>query len=174
MGLGGVGGSLGTYLGGCGGDGSGTAVHIRASSTASTATWYGVEVTWGLGRGVTGAGEVVGARLDEGGEGGGVSYGGWGEASSLRHFSASQSRGGDGGWSPNRRSSSRSPQPRSGNEGLEGTEESRLKGLDDMANCGPQWVVDDAWVLGQAQLKCLGQRRDGLDPRHTSSPQGGG
>ena len=42
MGFGGVGGSLGTYLGGCGGDGGGTAVHIRASSTASRATRYGV------------------------------------------------------------------------------------------------------------------------------------
>ena len=39
----GVGGSLGTYLGGLGGDGGGTAVHIRASSRASRATWYGVE-----------------------------------------------------------------------------------------------------------------------------------
>ena len=79
-GFGGMGGSLGTYLGGPGGDGGGTAVHIRASSGASRATWYGVE--WGVGRGL---GEV-GARLGEGGEGGGVGNGGWGEASSLRHF----------------------------------------------------------------------------------------
>ena len=89
MGFGGVGGSLGTYLGGCGGDGGGTAVHIRASSTASRATLYGVGVTWGLRGGRTGVGEAVGARLDEGGEGGGVSNGGLGEASSLRQFSAS-------------------------------------------------------------------------------------
>ena len=33
-----------------------------------------------------GVGEIVGARRGEGGEGGGVSNGGWGEASSLRHF----------------------------------------------------------------------------------------
>ena len=51
-------------------------MHIRASSTASRATWYGVEVTWGLGGGFTGGGEVVGARLDEGAERGGVSNGG--------------------------------------------------------------------------------------------------
>ena len=88
-----MGGSLGTYLGGCGG---GTAVHIRASSTASRATWYGVEITWGLRGGLTGAGEVVGARPDEGGEGGGVSNGRSGEASSLRHFSASKFHGGEG------------------------------------------------------------------------------
>ena len=161
---GGWGGSLGTYLGGCGGDGGGTVVHIRGSSTASRATRYGVEVTWGLAGGLTGVGEVAG----EGGEGGGVSNGGWGEASSLRHFSASESHGGEGGWSPNRNSSGRSPQPHSGNEGLEGTEEATLRGLDDMANCGAQRVV------GQAQLQCLGQRRSGLDPRQTSSPQGGG
>ena len=80
MGLEGVGGSLGTYLRGRGGDGGGTAVHIRASSRASRATWYGFE--WGLGRGF---GEV-GARLGGGGEGGGLGNGGWGEASSLRHF----------------------------------------------------------------------------------------
>ena len=43
MGFEGVGGSLGTYLGGRGGDGGGTAVHIRASPKASRATWYGVE-----------------------------------------------------------------------------------------------------------------------------------
>ena len=85
----------------------------------------------------------MGARLDEGGEGGGVSNGGWGEASSLRHFSASESHGGDGGWSPNRKSSGRYPQPHSGNEGLEGTEEATLRGLDDMANCSPQWVGDE-------------------------------
>ena len=104
-GFGGVGGSLGTYLGGCGGDGGGTAVHIRGSSTASRATRYGVEVTWGLGGGLTGVGEVAG----EGGEGGGVGNGGWSEAGSLRHFSASESHGGEGGWSPNRNSSGRSP-----------------------------------------------------------------
>ena len=63
MGLGGVGGSLGTYLGGCGGDGGGTAVHIRASSTASRATRYGVEVTWGLRGGLTSGGEVVHGRM---------------------------------------------------------------------------------------------------------------
>ena len=130
----GDGGSLGMYLEGCGGDGGGTAVHIRASSTASRATWYGIGVTWGLRGGLTGVGEVVGARLDEGGERGGVSNGGWGEASSLRHFSASESHGGDGGWSPNCKSSGRSPQPHSGNEGLEGTGEATLRGLDDIAN----------------------------------------
>ena len=133
----GVGGSLGTYLGGCGRDGGGTAVHIRASSTASRATWNGVGLTWGLRGGLTGVGEVVGARRDEGGEGGGVSNGGSGEATSLRHFSASESHGGNGGWSPNRKSSGTSPQPHSGNEGLEEAEEATLKGLDDMANCSP-------------------------------------
>ena len=66
---GGWGGSLGTYLGGCGGDGGGTVVHIRASTTASKATWYGVGVTWGVRGGLTSVGEVVGARLDERGEG---------------------------------------------------------------------------------------------------------
>ena len=54
--LGGWGGSLGTYLGGCGGDGGGTAVHITASSTASRATWYGVGLMWGLRGGLTGVG----------------------------------------------------------------------------------------------------------------------
>ena len=117
----------------------------------------GVALMWGLRGGLTGIGEVVGARQGEGGEGGGVGNGGWGEASSLRHFSASESHGGDGGWSPNRKSSGRSPQPHSGNEGLEGAEEATLRGLDDMAKCSPQ---------------CLGQRRNGLDPRRASSPQG--
>ena len=46
-------------------DGGGTAVDIRASSTASTVTRYGVEETWGLGGVLTVVGEVVGARLDE-------------------------------------------------------------------------------------------------------------
>ena len=110
---------------------------------ASGATWYGVGLTWGLRKGLTGAREVVGARWGEGGEGGGVSNGGWGEASSLRHFSASDSHGGDGGWSPNRKSSGRSPQPHSGNEGLEVAEEATLRGLDNMANCGPHWVGDE-------------------------------
>ena len=59
--------------------------------------------------------------------------GGWGEASSLRHFSALESHGGDTGWSPNRRSSGKSPQP-SRKEGLQGTEEATLRGLDDMAS----------------------------------------
>ena len=156
MGLGGVGGTLGMYLGGCGGDGGGTAVHIRASSTAARATWYGVEVTWGLGGGLTGAREVVVARLDEGGEGGGVSNGGWGEAGSLRHFSASESHGGDGGWSSNCKSSGRSPQPHSGNEGLEGTEEARLRGLDDMANCRQQWVGDERVGVGAGLTQMFG------------------
>ena len=91
------------------------------------ATWYGVE--WALGRGL---GEV-GAQLGEGGEESGVGNKVWGEASSLRHFSASESHGGDAGWSPNRRSSGTSPQP-SRKEGLEGTEEATLRGLDDMAS----------------------------------------
>ena len=77
-------------------------MHIR---TSSTATRYGVGVTWGLRGGLTGAGEVVGARLDEGGEGGGVSNGGWGKATSPRHFSAP--RGGnpsvlDANYPPNK------------------------------------------------------------------------
>ena len=59
--------------------------------------------------------------------------GGWGEASSLRHFSASESHGGDAGRSPNRRSSGKSPQP-SRKEGLEGTKEATLRGVDDMAS----------------------------------------
>ena len=126
----GVGGSLGAYSGGCGGDGGGTAMHIKASSMAPKATWFGVER--GLGGGL---GEVVAARLGEGGEGGGVSNGGWGEASSLTHFSASESHGGDGVWFPNRKSSGKSPQLHSlsRKEGLEGTEEATLRGLDDMA-----------------------------------------
>ena len=154
MGFGGLGGGgLGTYLGGCGGDGGGTAVHIRASSTAS---WYGVEVTWGLGGGLTGIGEVVCARLDEGGEGGGVTNAGWGEATLLRHFSASESHGGDWSWSPNRRSSGRSPQPHSGKERLEGTEEARLRGRDDMANGGPQWVGDERMGVGAGPTQMSG------------------
>ena len=76
---------------------------IKASSKASRATWYGVGLTWGLRGGLTGVGHVVGARWGEGGEGGGVSNGGWGEASSLRYFSASESHGGDGAGSPNRK-----------------------------------------------------------------------
>ena len=52
---------------------------------------------WGLRGGLRGVGEAVAARRGEGGEGGGVSNGGWGEASSLRHFSVSESHGGDGG-----------------------------------------------------------------------------
>ena len=126
-GFGGGGGSLGTYLGGRGGEGGGTAVHIRASSRVSGATWYGVE--WGLGRGL---GEV-GARMGGGGEGGCVGNGGSGEANSPRHFSALESHGGDAGWSPNRKSSGKSPQA-SRKEGLEGTEEATLRGLDDMAS----------------------------------------
>ena len=59
--------------------------------------------------------------------------GGWGEASSLRHFPASQSHDGDAGWSPNRGSSGKSPQAVP--EGPEGTEEATLRGLDDMASC---------------------------------------
>ena len=122
MGLEGVGGSLGTYLEGRGGDGGGT-----ASSRASRATLYGVE--WGLGRAL---GEV-GARLGGGAQGGGVGNGGWGEASSPRHFSASESNGGDARWSPNSRSPGKSPQP-SRKEELEGTEKATLRGLDDMAS----------------------------------------
>ena len=52
---------------------------------------------------------------------------GWGEAKSLRHFPASESHGGDAGWSPNRRSSGKSPRP-SRKEGLKGTEEATLRG----------------------------------------------
>ena len=87
-----------------------------------------------MGGGLTIVGEVAGARLDEGEEGGAVSNGGWGEASSLRHLLASESFGGDGSSSPNRKSSGRSPRPHSSSrkEGLEGTEEARLWGLDDM------------------------------------------
>ena len=157
--------SLGTYLGGCGGDGGGTALHITASSRATRATRYAVEVTWGLRGGLTGAGEVVGAPLDEGGEGGGVSDGGWGEAGSLRHFSASESNGGDGGWSPNRKSSSRFPKPHSGNEGMEGTEEARLRGLDDMANCGPQWVGDERVGVGAGPTQISGSETQRSRPK---------
>ena len=157
---GGVGGSLGTYLGGCGGDGGNTAVHFKASSTASRATWYGVEVMWGLPGGLTGVGEVV----VEGGEGGGVGNGGWGEAISLRHFLASQSHGGDG-RSPNRNSSGRSPQPHSGNEGLEGTEEATLRGLDDMANCGPHWVGDERVGAGAGPTPMSGSETERSRPR---------
>ena len=100
-----------------GGDGGCMAVHIRASSTAARANSYGLE--WGLGGGLA---EVVGARLGEGGEGRGVNNGSCGEASWPRHFSASEFHGGDRGWSPNRKSSGKSPQPHasSRNEGLEG------------------------------------------------------
>ena len=59
--------------------------------------------------------------------------GGWGEASSLRRFSASQYHGGDAGWSSNRRSSGKSPEP-ARKEGLEGTEGATLRGLHDMAS----------------------------------------
>ena len=162
---GGVGGSLGTYLGGCWGDGGGTAVHIRASSTASRATWHGVEVTWGLRGGLTGVAEVVGARLDEGGEGGGVSNGGWGEASSLRHIWALESHGADGGWSQNRKSAGRSPQPHSGNKGLEGTEEATLRGLDNMANCGPQWVGDERVGAGAGPTQMFGSETQRSRPK---------
>ena len=75
----GVWGVLGYVLGGSWGVGGGTAVHIKASLSASRATGYGVEVTWHLGGVLNGAGEVVGARLDEGREGNSVSNGGWGE-----------------------------------------------------------------------------------------------
>ena len=153
------------YLGGCGGDGGGMGVRIRSSSTASKATWHGVEVTWGLRGGLTSVGEVVGARLDAGGEGGGVINGGWGEANSLRHFLASESHGGDGVWSPNRRSSGRSPQPLSGNEGLEGTEEARLRGLDDMANCGPQWVGDERVGVGAGPTQMSGSKTQRSRPK---------
>ena len=139
-------------------------MHMRASSTASKATWYGVEVTWGLRRGLTGVAEVVGARLDEGGEGGGVSNGGWGEASSVRHFSASEFLG-DGGWYPNRKSSGRSPQPHSGNEGLEGTEEARLRGLDEIANCGPQWVGDERVGVGAGPTQMSGSETQRSRPK---------
>ena len=163
--LGGWAGSLGTYLGGRGGDGGGGAVHIRASSTASRATWYGVGLTWGLRGGLTGVGEVVGARRGEGGEGGGVSNGVWGEASSLRHFSASESHGGDGGWSPNPKSSGRSPQPHSGNEGLEGAEEATLRGLDDVANCSPQWVGNERVGAGASPTQMYGSETQRSRPK---------
>ena len=135
-GFGGVGVSLGTYLGGCRGDGGGTPVDNKASSNASRATRHGVEETWGLGRGLNVVGGVVGVRLDEGGGGGGVSNGGWAEASWLRRLSALESHCGDRGCSPNRSSSGRSSQPHSSSrkEGLEGTKESRRRGLDDMAS----------------------------------------
>ena len=136
-------------------------MHIRASSTASGATRHGVEVTWGLRGGLTGVGEVVG----EGGGGGGVGNGGWGEASSLRHFSASESHGGEGGWSPNRNSSGRSPHPHSGNEGLEGTEEATLRGLDDMANCGPQWVGDKCVGAGAGPTPMSGSETQWSRPK---------
>ena len=163
MGFKGVGVSLGTYLGGCRGEGGGTAVDTRASSKAARATWYGVEETWGLGGGLIVVRGVVGARLDEGGEGGGVSNGGWGEASLLRHLSASQSHGGNGGWSPNRRSSGRSPQPHSSSrkEGLEGIEEARLRGLDEWPGEKRGSRVLDASLVGR-------RRGDG------GTPVGGG
>ena len=119
----------------------------------------------GSGGGLTGVGEVVGARQDEGGEGGGVSYGGWGEASSLRHFSASESPGGDGGWSPNRKSSGTSPQPHSRKEGPEGREEATLRGLDDMANCGPQWVGHERVGVGVGPTQMSGSETQRSRPK---------
>ena len=116
--------------------------------------------------GLTGVGEVVGARRGEGGEGGGVSNGGWGEASSLRRFSASKSHGGDGGWSPNRKSSGRSPQPHSGNQGLGGgAEEATLWGLDEMANCTPQWVGDERVGAGAGPTQMFGSETQRSRPK---------
>ena len=37
--------------------------------------------------------------------------------------------------------------------------------LDNMANCGPQWVGMNAWVLGHAQLKCRGQETQRSRPK---------
>ena len=147
---------------------------ISGPSTASRATWYAVEVTWGVRGGLTGAGEVVGARLDEGGEGGCVSSGGWGEASSLRHFSASESHGGEGGWSPNRRSSGKSPKQHSGSEGLEGKEEARLRGLDHMANCAPQCVGDERVGVGACPNQMSGSETQRSKPKtHFLASRGG-
>ena len=54
------------------------------------------------------------------------------------------------GWSPNGRSSGKSPQLHTGKEGQEGTEDARLRVRDDMANCGPQWVRDERVGVGAA------------------------
>ena len=77
-----------------------------------------------------------GSRMDGGGEGDGVNIESCGEANSVRHLSASESHGGDGGWYLNCKSCGRSPQPQSSShkEGLEGSEEATLMGLDEMAS----------------------------------------
>ena len=72
----------------------------------------------------------------DGGERGPVSPLGAGSSPILlRHLSASESHG-DGGWSPNRRSSGRSPEARSSSwkKGCEGNEEATLMGRDDMVS----------------------------------------
>ena len=51
MGLGGFGGSLGTHLGGRGGDGGGTVVEVSASCRAAKATSYAARGIWVLARG---------------------------------------------------------------------------------------------------------------------------
>ena len=63
-----------------------------------------------------------------------LSYGYQREANSLRHLSTSESHSGHEDWSPSSKSSRRSPQPRSSSrkEGLQGTKEATLMGLDDM------------------------------------------
>ena len=90
--------------------------------------------------------------------------GGWGEASSLIHFSASESHGGDAGWSPNRRSSGKSPQP-SRKEGLEGNRRGHAKGArrhGELKREGhgcqkPTWREGGGVGGGGGALKGLGQ-----------------
>ena len=77
----------------------------------------------------------------------------------MRHLSGSESHGSHGGWSPNCKSSGRSPKPRSSSqkEGLEGAEEATLMGLDDMAS-GTERVTGARSLLGKQGA--WGKRRD--------------
>ena len=94
--------------------------------------------------------------------GGDVNVGGSGEGNSLRHLSASESQCGDGGWSPNYKSSGRSPQPRSSlhEDRPEGTEEATLMGLEDMASSRER-VTGASSLLGRPEAWGWGDTRGG-------------
>ena len=94
-----------------------------------------------------------------------IHEGGRASPTAATHFSASKSHGGDGGWSPNRKSCGRSPQPHSGNEGLEGAEEATLRGLDDMANCSPQRVADERVGAGAGPTQMSGSEKQRSRPK---------
>ena len=61
-----------------------------------------------------------------------------------------------------------------GTKGCKGTEEARLRGLDDMANCGPQWVGDERVDVGASPIQMSTSETQRSRPRtHFLASRGG-